>query len=457
MPKLKIFTILILFIFIITSGFGCKWTPFKSEQELYEKVTLEYWGVWDSPAQLSSLIARYEAAHPTIKVNYRNFRYEEYERKLLEAWADDRGPDIFAIPADWLKEYLQRIEPMPATYKVPIYTLQGTIKQEAVITLKEFSGLSPNRIKELFVPVVYDKVVVDDKVYGLPYYLDTLVTFYNSDLLTQAGIPEPINDFFDLVDQTPTLTKATQDNRIIQSAVALGGTQNIPRFFDIFSSIMLQNGVQAKGKRFYPLEDKDSAERLVQAFSFYTDFARPGRASYSWNSDLDDAFEMFASGRLAYFFGYSYQADELRQRNPQFDWGIKNFPQTRGAQGTKYYTNFWVNVVAKKSNNKNAAWNFVQSTANADNVKTYLEENKRPTALRSLINSQLQNEDVAVFASQVLTADSWYNGYNFNLAEQYTGEMIDNLVSGSLNIDDEEGLQLFVSRINQTYIKEEND
>lgn len=453
MRKFRFFTILVLFTFLINSGFGCKWNPFQQNNELYKPVTLEYWGVWDTEDQLKNLISSYEKTHPTVKINYRRFRYDEYERELLEAWADDRGPDIFAIPANWIKDYQKRIVPMPASHQIPVYEVQGTIKQETVTVMRKFAGLTPQDIKNRYVPAVYNNIVVDNKVWGLPYSLDTLVTFYNLDMITQAGIAEPIKDFFDLVDQTPKLTKATEGNKIIQSAVALGGTSNIPRFFDIFSSIMLQNGVTGiTDTSFRPLNNEDSTQRLIQAFNFYTDFARPGKSSYSWNKDLDDAFEMFASGKLAYFFGYSYHADELRRRKLQFDWGITNFPQTRGAQGTKYYANFWVNVVAKKSKNQDAAWNFIQSTAAESLVKDYLKENKKPTALRSLIDSQLADYDTSVFASQVLTADTWYHGYDANLAEQYLGDFIDKLVSGEYVFDEENSaLRLLVNQINQTY------
>jgi len=455
--RIKIFTLLMLMIFVVSSGFGCKWNPFKKNPASYDRVTLNYWGVWDSPEQLKALMDDYNQSHPTISFKYKNFRYAEYERKLLEAWADDRGPDVFAIPSTWLKSYQHRIVPMPNTHKIPVYELQGSIKQELAVVLKNFKGLSPQDVKNQYVSVVYEDVILDNKVYALPYYLDTLATFYNIDLLTQAGIPEPMDDFFDLVEQVPKLTKATDSNRIIQSAVALGGTDNIPRFFDIFSSIMLQNGVKADGKRFKPMEDKESATRLVQAFNFYTDFARPGKASYSWNAEAEDALEMFAGGRLAYMFGYSYHADQLRDRNLQFDWDIKNFPQTRGASGTKYYADYWVNVVSKKSDSVDAAWNFIQSTAAADKVNIYLKANKRPTALRSLIDKQLNDYELATFASQVLTADNWYNGYNISLAEKFTAEIIDGLVSGELIMDKEATpINLFVNKINQTYVPPNN-
>lgn len=408
--------------------------------------------MWDSSSQFSPLIRAYTQTHPTIRVNYKQFRYDEYERKLLEAWADDRGPDIFALPTTWLKAYQKRLEPMPAQVSIPVQEVQGTIKQEVVTVLKTFNGLKPRDIERTFVPVVYDNIILDNQVYALPYYLDTLVTFYNEDLLTQNGISQPIVDFHDLIEQTPKLSRATEDGRIYQSAVAMGGTDNIPRYFDILASIMQQYELNVKGAYFDPMGVQGGKDRLKEVFGFYTDFASPGRVSYSWNKDLPDAFELFVQGRLAYFFGYSYHYDELLNRDVQFDWNITQFPQLRGSESTKYYANYWVYGVSKKSANKDAAWNFVQTTATSQSIVTqYLSQNKKPTALRTLIDGQLAEEDLEIFASQVLTADNWYSGYDVDSAERYTGEIINGLLYGDMTT--ESALTLFVDRINQTYRK----
>lgn len=449
--KYKILVIFILFTFLLSSGLGCKWNPFAKDNVLLKPVTIQYWGVWDTPAQMSSTIKAYQATHPTIRVVYRNFRYEEYERKLLEAWADDRGPDVFAIPVTWLREYQKRITPAPKTLKVPVLEVVGSIKQEVVTKVKEFQGITATEVKRQFVPVVYDDVVINGRVYGLPYSVDTLATFYNFDILSKEGIAEPIVDFHDLVEQAPKITKATEGNTIFQSAVAMGGTDNIANFFDIFSSLMLQNGVDVKGGSFNPSKGA-SAQKFSEVFSFYTDFAKPGRATYSWNKDLDESLEMFATGKLAYFFGYSYQANQLRDRGLQFDWDITNFPQARGADGTKYYGDYWVNVVSKKSKNIDSSWNFVQSSAAKDVVIKYLKDNKRPTALRSLVDEQLKDDSLKVFASQVLTADNWYEGYDVILAKKYLADSIDSLLSGDAILDlGNKFLKNLEERINQTY------
>lgn len=453
MKHYKFFTLGILGIFMMTTGFGCKGltcgiTPPPPEAR---PVALEYWGVWDSPEQVAPLINAYRSTHPTISVSYKQLRYEEYERKLLEAWADDRGPDIMAIPASWLNKYKGRLEPLPAVMNVPIQEIKGSIKKEVVTSLQKVDGLVASDIKAKYVDVVYNNVVKDGKVYGLPYSVDTLVTFYNRDLLEAAGIPEPMKNFSELVDHVPKLTKVSKDNKIYQAGVALGGTTNVPRYFDIISNLMLQTNVEIKGDFFNPTAKPDSATSFAKVFGFYTDFTRPGLASYSWDDSLPNALDMFMQGNLAYFFGYSYQADAIRASGVPFDWGITNFPQLATAQGSKYYSDYWVNVVPKKSKSINAAWNFVQVTASTDLVKTYLNANKKPTALRSLINEQKTDQELAVFANQILMADNWYSGYDYNLAEQYFKDFINGILSKQIDLSDQDNINLFVERINQTY------
>jgi len=86
--------------------------------------------------------------------------------------------------------------------------------------------------------------------------------------------------------------------------------------------------------------------------------------------------------------------------------------------------------VSKSSKNQNYAWDFVQFATRADNVTSYLEYAKKPTARRALIQSQIANEDLSVFVSQVLTAKSWYRGSNATSAEQAFLDLIDDALAG---------------------------
>src|SRR3989339_1187542 len=130
----KIFIVVLLSTLVFSAGFGCKQNVLNKEQ--FKPITLEYWGVWDTPEQMSKVISAYQATHPTIKVNYRNFRYDEYEAKLLAAAWDNRVPDIFMIPSTDLKKYQAKLSSMPKVVKIPITQIQGTIKKEAITTLQ---------------------------------------------------------------------------------------------------------------------------------------------------------------------------------------------------------------------------------------------------------------------------------------------------------------------------------
>jgi hypothetical protein len=50
--------------------------------------------------------------------------------------------------------------------------------------------------------------------------------------------------------------------------------------------------------------------------------------------------------------------------------------------------------------------------------------------IRSLIVTQQKDEDLRVFADQLLTSREWYRGYNYDGAESAFKEMIDNMHIG---------------------------
>jgi len=98
-------------------------------------------------------------------------------------------------------------------------------------------------------------------------------------------------------------------------------------------------------------------------------------------------------------------------------------PQIKG--NSRNIANYYVETVSKKSAHKNEAWDFVQfMTTNEDQVAKYLDSTKKPTALRALIPDQLDNDEIKVFASQLLTAESWYEGSNYDEAEDIMKQLI---------------------------------
>lgn len=435
----KITILSLLMVFVLTSGFGCKITS-KKTQDAMEPMTLTYWRVFDGPDVFADLISQYNALHPFITIEYRKLRYDEYEKELLNALAEDRGPDIFSIHNTWIRKYQSKLAPMPAEITMVFPVTQGTIKTEVVPELRTTKSLSLKDLRDNFVDTVAHDVIIDNQVYGLPLSVDTLAMYYNKDLFNNAGIsqvPQYWNkDFLQNVKQ---LTKQDTRKGLVQAGISLGGSSNIERFSDILSVLMMQNGAvmmddnqQVLFNVVPPFAQDTNYNPGLDALRFYTDFSNPVKESYSWNDELPSSLDMFISGNLAIMFGYAYHLPIIKAQAPKLNFSIAKLPQIEGTPPTNInFANYWVEVVSKKSQHVNEAWDFIQFITNANHVQSYLDAAEKPTALRSLIANQKENNDeIEVFVDQVLTAKSWYLGKNPEAAEAAIKEMVDKVNQG---------------------------
>jgi multiple sugar transport system substrate-binding protein len=462
----KIYLLFLIFVLLLTSGFGCAGASTEAVKAM-EPITLEYWRVYDGPDAFEEVIANYNKLHSYVTINYKKLRYSEYEAELVNALAEDRGPDIFSIHNTWVRKYQKKIAPMPDTITMVYPVTQGTIQKTIVPELRTSKSISLKDVKNNFADVVYDDVVVPtpdpkdpkiivNKLYGLPLSVDTLAMYYNKDLLNNAGITNPPkywNDEFQ--NDVKKLVKQDSRGKLVQAAIDMGGSGNIERPTDILSVLMMQSGAQMlndAGQVTFdqiPLNYRDQNYNPgLEALRFYTDFANPAKEVYTWNTDLDNSLDMFVQGRLAFMLGYNYDLPAIRALAPKLNFGIAKLPQIYGNSMLVNFANYWVETVSAKSKNQQAAWDFVQYLTSAPQAKIYLDNTKKPTALRALVGDQIDNMDVGVFADQVLTTKSWYKGIDAVAAEKALSEMIDNVVAGQGKIEDI--IKLGADKVQQT-------
>jgi multiple sugar transport system substrate-binding protein len=439
--KSKISLLLLLFVLIITSGFGCKGISKKVEDQM-KPITLKYWRVWDGPDAFEEVIQKYNVIHPFIKIEYKKLRYSEYEKELIDALAEDRGPDIFSIHNTWLLGYKNKIVEMPPTITLVYPILKGSVDKEIVPELRTTKSITLNDIKNNFVDVVYNDIVIEDvdkddnvkqNVYGLPLSVDSLAVFYNKDIYNNSGIAEPPRYWNREFQQAvKKMTKQDAKGKLIQSGVSMGGSKNIERYSDILSVLMMQNGTNMMNGNgrviFHELPSSLKSQNYnpgMEALRFYTDFSNPSKEVYCWNSTLDNSLDLFIQGKLGMMFGYAYHLPTIRARAPKLNFAISNLPQIEGSSEITNFANYWVEVVSKKSENIDDSWDFLKFITKEEQVKSYLEKTNKPTALRSLVGEQVDSLDVGVFAEQVLTAKSWYRGADSNAMELIFVDMID--------------------------------
>ncbi len=458
-----IFFLIVTTLAFSTTGLSC--TLFGSEEakkEATRPITLNYWRVFDDEDAISEIIKEYTKLHPNVSINYKKFRFEEYEKELIDALAEDRGPDLFSIGNTDTDKYLSKIIPMPTTIKVGYPVEKGTIQKRIEYEIRTGKGYTPQYMRSTFVETVGDDVMRgqegSEQIYALPLAIDTLVMFYNRELLNNAGIAEPPTTWKEFTDQVAKLTTILHDTGdILQSGAAFGTANNVQRSVDILAALMMQNGAEMSRNGavlFDRIPDNISDRRInpsVDALRFYTDFASALKEKiYTWNENQPDSLEAFAQGRAAFFFGYSYHAAQLKTKAPRLRIGVTPLPHIAGNRQVTT-ANYWTEVVSKKTKEQDVAWDFLMFATSKGHVESYLKKTGKPTALRALVDMQKVDDNLAPFAAGTLTATNWYHGKDYATAQQALKDMITEAITtkGGAESEERSKLQAIVGRAAQ--------
>jgi ABC-type glycerol-3-phosphate transport system substrate-binding protein len=415
-------------------------------------VTLNWWVVWENPGDFTGLINNFKSVFPQVNINVKKFRYSEYKDALIRAWAKDEGPDIFSVPNSWMKEYEEWAEPSPekVALKREEVSGPGCLSKRKTVSLS-IDLLKPNDITQKFVSQVKDDVVSGGKVWGLPLSFDSMVLYYNRDLLDAAKIPLPPQNWEEFSDQVKKLVSVDKESNIFQAGAALGTSNNLERPVDILSLLMMQIGTKMSDVNGYAnfnqaLVGEKNYFPGEEALRFYTDFQDVNKEVYTWNNKMPQAIEMFSQGKLAFLFGYLYHQPTIHSSAPNLNFGVSKMPQPTGAIKDVNFANYNIQVVAKKSKNKDYAWALLKQASTKP--QDYLSRSNQLTALRELIGEQAKNSNLEVFANQALTSISWYHGKNSLLMEEAFAEMIDTVDQGKATY--QEAINFAVQKINRT-------
>ncbi len=422
----KLFFILSFILVLPLAGLGCK-GPSKEQAAATKPVTLEYWTVFDDVDALQAQIDKYKADRPYITINLKQLTAAELYPRLLEALATDHGPDIISIRNRWLRFYQPKLSAMPPTVTDAIVrTEKTTLGTNTTVNTAVLNMPTATQIDKEYVQAVKNDVVIGDKVYGLPLSLENMALFYNKDLLDKAGVAEPPRNWEDFQTAVKKLTKFDKKSgKILQSGAALGTGNNIPGFEDLLYILFQQSNIQFVNKTGFATFQTpvgNDAGPAMSVMNFYTDFANSARDTYTWNEDMGNALDAFVNGSLAFFFGYSYHYPVIKARAPQLNVSILPMLQLNPEQPVNA-ANYWVQTVTDKSKNKNEAWGLLNFLAHSKATKDYLDQSGRPSALRTYIAGQLDNNELFPFVSQVLISDSWYKGKDYDTTVKALGNM----------------------------------
>ena len=459
----KTLAVILMTACLLFTGFGCKGQT-AAQQAATKAANLEYWTVYDDVDQINALIKKYTATRPYIKVTVRQLRSDELYTRLVEALAEDKGPDIISVHVRDLPKFQSKLATMPASYGDTTQVTQKNVigQEETIVNTQTKSLPTAFQISNEYLQTVKKDVIIDGNVYGLPLSLDTMAIYYNKDLLDRAQVAEPPTTWTEFQDAVKKITKYNSETgKITQSGAALGSANNIEGIDDILYILFKQNSINlisGDTAAFNSAVKDASGARIMPTISvmdFYTDFANATRDTYSWNESMGNSLDEFVSGKVGFFFGYSYDNAAIKARAPQLNYGI--LPMIQLNPDSKVNAaNYWVQTVVGKSKNQNTAWGLINYLAHSSATEEYLTATKRPTALRSYVSKQKEDMDLEPFVSELLVAENWYRGNDYAAATQALKDMVGEWTQvppkyeGKVSQWDQEVLNRAAAKVNQT-------
>jgi multiple sugar transport system substrate-binding protein len=139
------------------------------------KVTLTYWSGFTGgdEATYVALVNKFNATHPTIKVDMTIQPWDSIAQKLPTAMASGSGPDI-------------------ATPDYNVGTIRQYISNGLVAPIDQLLGSGANQVPASVLPVaVKDAFTVNGHLYAAPANWATLELYYNKTMFAKAGISGP--------------------------------------------------------------------------------------------------------------------------------------------------------------------------------------------------------------------------------------------------------------------------
>ena len=370
------------------------------------------WGTLPS-SEVASLFEEVGGPNSTFTLKYVEQDENKYEQNLIEAFAKDSAPDLFILTPDMILKNSNFI------YKIP------------------YTSYPEKSFRTSFIDGA-DILLTKDGIAGYPLLVDPLVLYYNKNMLSNQGILYPPASWDELFKLSGKLTKKTNDGVISQSMIALGQYDNVNHAKDILSMLLLQsnNPIMGRTDTGYRLTIKDTnpdgSYPLEQIVNFFLEFSNPSNDSYSWNRSLGSSFDMFTSGKLAFYLGYASELFNIQSVNPNLSFDVATIPQTKGTDLKRTYGNIYTMVVNKKSKDLASSFGIASLIIDPSFIKELGIRASLPTASRSLLNEKPTDPYLLTFFDSAVISHSWLDP-DKDSTDSIFKELIENSLSNKLS------------------------
>lgn len=204
-------------------------TAFAAQPGFAEDLTLEFI-VWNySLETVQDNVTKFEAENPGIKVKVTDYTWPDYQDSLILRIRGGTPTDVVYGGQDWLPAWAAAGFIVPLSDAAPAGAVEDLSKDIAGFALSD--------------------VTYKDKVYGLPYYSDTISFLYNKKILADKGIAVPTT-WEEVTAAAEKLKEGGMDKPVIYEY-----NQELPNFYDAFVAQAYGDGAEMFDKDLNPLFD----------------------------------------------------------------------------------------------------------------------------------------------------------------------------------------------------------
>ena len=320
----------------------------------------------------------------------------KYIRKNIASWEADllntlaRGgidaPDVLIFPSDYLKRHKDKLAAAPA----------------ALITERE--------IRQQFIEAADAFLGSKNEIFGMPFYMDALVLYWNKDLFTQNLITLPPKTWDDFRISSERMTKKDSGGSIVISGAALGRGLNIKNMPLILTTMFLQAGdriISSAGEIVLGESGSAGIRPTESVLRFASDFSNPRKTMQSWTPALPEARDAFTSGKLAMYLGRVSEYNEIKNKNPHLNIAAALLPQLQNAPRPVTGGTLYALSVTRASRNQLAAWQFAKFMTNRENSAAYADKTGGVSLRRDVLPNYQKESVRSVFAESALALKLW--------------------------------------------------
>lgn len=291
--------------------------------------TLTFWTFGPEGEAVQALLPEFARTHPGITVSVQQLPLSAAHQKLLTAYAGGSMPDMMQLGNTWLPEMvaLDAVAPLDARVR----------RSTSVAPADYFDS-------------IWATNVIDGRLYGVPWYVDTRLLFYRVDLLKAAGFDHPPRDW---AEWRHMLT-ALSDPAAHRYGILLPTNE-----YEQLMSLALEqpDPLLRDGNRYGNFESPG----FKRALTFYVDTFRQQQAPAITNVVAGNPWEEFGRGVYAFYLSGPWNIGEFRARlsaDQQDRWSTARLPGPDGP-GTGAAGGASL-VVFRHSPHKEAAWALIE-------------------------------------------------------------------------------------------------